>query len=104
MMRCIQHDTVLSDRLLSSSLSLTSSLFLHLFPLLVPFLEVSFHVLFLFVSGSEPRSSGVTEGGVGVVEKREQSKCWTLGWVGGGLRVGLGMGVVGLFGWTKKRD
>ncbi len=92
-MRRIQHESVPSHHLFGSSSFLTVSLFLHLLPLLVPFLEVSFHFLFPFVSGGEPSLSGVTEGGIGVVEEREECRCWTLRWVAGRLGLGLGLGV-----------
>ncbi len=96
---------VLSHRFFGSSLLLTISLFLHLLPLLVPFLEVSFHVLFLFVSRSEPSLSGVTKGGICIVEEREECMCWTLRCVGGRLGLGLGLGIGGgELGWAMKRD
>ncbi len=101
MMRCIQHETVPSCCVFGSSSFLTISFFPHLLPLLVPFLEVSSHVLFM--SGSEPSLSRVTEWGIWVVEEREERMCWTLRWVGGRLGLGLGT-VVGELRWAMKRD
>ena len=45
------------------------SLFLHLLPLVVPFLQVCGHVFFLSLFGCGPALAGVSEGDVGVVEE-----------------------------------
>lgn len=105
-MTCIQHENPVT--LSGSSLFLTISLFLHLFPLLVPLLKVSFHVLFFLGAGTEPSLSGVTEGGMVLMQEREECICGTLGWDGGrvclGLGIVLGRGGIGRFGWTMKRS
>lgn len=48
------------------------SLFLHVLPLFVPFVEGSFHVVFFSLHRGESGLRAVTESDVGIMEEREK--------------------------------